>query len=107
MSLYHDEELINLEQESEENFVLGRHFTIGEIKKHIKDLKNNKSAGADYRGIAISICLGKRFTNILKTRLISYVEEENKFSDNQSTFRKGRWPSDHLFTINVSPHIIP
>ena len=37
MSLYHDEELINLEQESEENIVLGRHFTIGEIKKHIKE----------------------------------------------------------------------
>ena len=34
MSLYHDEELINLEQKGEENVVSGRHFTVGEIKKH-------------------------------------------------------------------------
>ena len=53
----------------------------------------------NYRGIAISSCLGKLSTNILKTRLLRYVEDENKFSDNQSAFRKGRCTSDHLFTI--------
>ena len=153
VSLYKDEEITNLEQDSEENVLLSRHFTIGEIKKHIKLLKNNKSAGSDmildemikcgsnilspvlcklfnivlntgifpqswnetyqvplyksgdpsqcnnYRGIAIDSCLGKLFTNILKTRLLRYVEDENKFNDSQSAFRKCRCMSDHLFTI--------
>ena len=41
VSLYKDEEITNLEQDSEENVLLSSHFTIGEIKKHIKLLKNN------------------------------------------------------------------
>ena len=55
----------------------------------------------NYREITISSCLTKLFTNILKTRLLNYGEEENKFSDNQTAFRKGKFTSDHLFTIKV------
>lgn len=141
-----------------ENSVLKQHrlnkpFSIGEIKKHIKNLKNNKATSCDltmnemlksgasillpavcklfnfvldsgsypdqwnityqvpvfksgdttncdnYRGIAISSCLGKLFTGVLQSRLLQYVEQENKLSQNQAAFRPGRSTVDHVFTI--------
>ena len=39
MPLHNDEELINLEQESEENISIGLHFTIREIKKTLKSFE--------------------------------------------------------------------
>ena len=147
-------DIANLEKQMGSNIQLNCPFTISEVKKHIKVLKNNKSSSADliikkmlkngsaillpafckvfsivfesglfpnewnksyqvhiyksdnvldcnnYRGIAISSCLGIFFTNILQTRLLSYVDiDDNKLSDNQAAFRKGRSTMDHIFTI--------
>ncbi len=53
----------------------------------------------NYRGIAINSCLGKLFTKILQARLLNYVEQNDKLSENQAGFRPGRSTSDHLFVI--------
>ena len=36
----------------------------------------------NYRGIAISSCLGKIFTSILQMRLLNFIEDTNQISDN-------------------------
>lgn len=52
-----------------------------------------------YRGIAISSCLGKLFTNIIQSRILSFVEENNKLSENQAAFRPGKSTTDHIFSL--------
>lgn len=53
----------------------------------------------NYRGIAVSSCLGKLYTNILQSRLLEYVEKNGNISENQAAFRPGKSTSDHLFII--------
>ncbi len=148
-----DNDIKQREGSTHESEQLNKAFTIGEVKKHIKKLKNNKATGSDlvmnemlkcgspillpatcklfnfildsgifpeewnttfqvplykagdpmncnnYRGIAISSCLGKLFTNILQSRLLSFVEDNNKLSENQAAFRPGKSTIDHIFCI--------
>lgn len=148
-----DEDIQLREESTPKHEQLNKAFSISEIKKHIKKLKNNKAAGPDlirnemlkcaspillpaicklfnyvldsgifpdewnityqvplykagdptvcqnYRGIAISSCLGKVFTNSLQSRLLSFVEENNKLSENQAAFRPGKSTTDHIFTL--------
>ena len=42
----------------------------------------------NYRGIAISSCLGEIFTSILQMRLLNFIEDTNHISDNQAVFWK-------------------
>ena len=53
----------------------------------------------NYRGIAISSCLGKLFTNVLRSRLLDFVTEHNKFSENQIAGKPKKRTADHIFTI--------
>lgn len=132
---------------------MNKPFTISEIKKQVKHLKNNKATSCDlvmnemlkhgatiilpamckvfnlildngvfptqwnttyqvpvfksgdctncnnYRGIAVSSCLGKVYTSLLQSRLLVYVEESGNISENQAASRKGKSTSDHIFVI--------
>ena len=53
----------------------------------------------NYRGISISSCLGKLFTSVLQSRLLSYLEDNHKISEKQAAFRPGYSTTDHLFTL--------
>ena len=53
----------------------------------------------NYRGISITSCLGKLFTSVLQSRLLEFLEENNKLSDKQAAFRPGFSTTDHLFTL--------
>ena len=53
----------------------------------------------NYRGISINSCLGKLFTSVLQSRLLSFLEDNNKLSDKQAAFRPGFSTTDHLFTL--------
>ena len=55
---------------------------------------------SNYRGIAITSCMGKLFTLILNDRLTSFSEERNILKPNQIGFRKGYRTSDHVFVLN-------
>ena len=61
----------------------------------------------NYRGISITSCLGKLFTSVLHSRLLSYLEDNNKISDKQAAFRPGFSTSDHLFTLRalINKHV--
>ena len=53
----------------------------------------------NYRGISITSCMGKLFTTILQSRLLSYLEDNNKLSPKQAAFRPGYSTTDHLYTL--------
>ena len=55
----------------------------------------------NYRGIAISSCVGKLFTFILNKRLQNYLESENLLSPFQSGFRKNFRTSDNVFVLKT------
>ena len=55
---------------------------------------------SNYRGIAITSCMGKLFTLILNDRLTSFLEERNILKPNQIGFCKGYRTSDHVFVLN-------
>ena len=43
--------------------------------------------------------LGKLFTSVMQSRLLHYLEENNKISAKQAAFRPGFATTDHLFTL--------
>ena len=55
---------------------------------------------SNYRGIAITSCMGKLFTLILNDRLTTFLEKRNILKPNQIGFRKGYRTSDHVFVLN-------
>ena len=55
---------------------------------------------SNYRGIAITSCLGKLFTLILNDRLVAFLEERKILKPNQIGFRKGCRTADHVFVLN-------
>ena len=58
-----------------------------------------KTDCGNYRGISICSCFGKLFTSIMQTRLLEYLETENKLSKFQTAFRKGYGTTDHIFSL--------
>lgn len=54
-----------------------------------------------YRGVALLSHLGKIFTKILNKRLVSWLETNNKLSDHQNGFRKGRSCIDGCFILDT------
>ena len=62
---------------------------------------------SNYRGIAITSCMGKLFALILNDRLTTFLEERNIFKPNQIRFRKGYRTSDHVFVLSsmINSHI--
>jgi hypothetical protein len=61
----------------------------------------------NYRGISITSCLGKLFTSLLQSRLLTYLEDNRKLSDKQAAFRPGFSTTDHLFTVRslINKHV--
>ena len=55
---------------------------------------------SNYRGIAITSCLGKQFTLILNERLVAFLEERKILKPNQIGFRKRYRTADHVFVLN-------
>ena len=64
-----------------------------------------KSAGfqsndpLQYRGISIAPAICKIYTYVLNRRLTQWMEDNNKLSDCQNGFRRGRSTIDHLTTL--------
>ena len=52
-----------------------------------------------YRGISIISTVAKVFTNILNTRLTTFLEYNNLMSEEQNGFRKKRSCLDHIFVL--------
>ena len=59
---------------------------------------NNPS---NYRGIALSSCLGKFFSRVLYNRLEKYSENNNIICREQIGFKKGCRTSDHILTLKT------
>jgi exonuclease III len=61
----------------------------------------DKTDPQNYRGIAITSCLGKLFTSIINTRLADYLNETNIYSRAQGGFRKGFQTNDNTFILKT------
>ena len=56
---------------------------------------------SNYRGIAISSCLGKLFTSVLNARLVSFLNMNNLLTNKQFGFRKDCRTTDNLFILKT------
>ena len=63
--------------------------------------KGNKLRPENYRGIAISPCLGKTFNAILNLRVEEIMDETGISNDMQIGFEKNHRIADHLFVIRT------
>ena len=62
----------------------------------------DKSMCDNYRGIAISSCLGKLFAAVLNKRLRDYVLDKKLVPENQIGFMPGSRTSDHIFVLKCA-----
>ena len=58
-----------------------------------------KSDPNNFRGLAVSSCLGKLFNKILQTRLDKFCKKHNHISAEQGSGRSGSRTSDHLLIL--------
>ena len=58
-----------------------------------------KSDPNNFRGLAVSSCLGKLFNKILQSRLDKYCKKHNYISAEQGSGKAGSRTSDHLFIL--------
>ena len=72
-----------------------RSYIVPIHKSGRKDDPNN------YRGIAISSCLGKLFSSILNKRLSTFMEENEILKPNQTGFRKKYRTADNIFILKT------
>ena len=63
--------------------------------------KGDKNNCKNYRGISLSSCLSKLFTNLLRNRLITHLENNNFFSPFQAGFRPDHRTTDQIFAIKT------
>ena len=52
-----------------------------------------------YRGLALQSCIFKVFSDILNSRLVLHLEENNIITDEQNGFRRSRSCSQHIYTL--------
>jgi hypothetical protein len=55
----------------------------------------------NFRGIAISSCLGKLFNSIMNTRLCQFLKERDLLAHEQISSKKHHRPSDHMFMLKT------
>ena len=55
---------------------------------------------SNYRGIAISSCVGKLFCKILNARLVDYLNKKQGISVNQCGFKQGHRTEDNLYILD-------
>ena len=51
------------------------------------------------RGISITSCLGKVFTNLIADQIEQFLSHHNKLSIYQAAFRKKHETNDHIYTL--------
>ena len=61
--------------------------------------KGSKSDVNNYRGISLSCTLGKVFTKILNSRMMSWAAARNKIDNSQGAYQKDKSTIDHIFTL--------
>ena len=70
----------------------------------IKPLYKNVGEREDpsnYRGISLSGCLGKVFSNLINDRLTRFVNENNIIGPEQAGFRSGLSTLDHIVSLKT------
>ena len=55
----------------------------------------------NYRGIALSDSISKIFCKIIDTRIVNYLKENGKMSNNQNGFQKGLRTEDNIFVLKT------
>ena len=60
---------------------------------------SEKSEPNNYRGLAVSSCLGKLFNKILQRRLDNFCKKNNFISDFQGSGKSGSRTADHLLIV--------
>ena len=61
---------------------------------------------SNYRGITLSSCHGKLFSNLINHRLTLFVDNYNIIGPEQEGFRAGFPTTDHVFAIKTLTYII-
>ena len=74
------------------------YWTKGMVNPIPKSKDNNPRVPLDYRGISLLSIVGKLYTSALSERISSYLEHNNKLSNEQNGFRPKRSCLDHIFT---------
>ena len=54
-----------------------------------------------YRGIALLSTVYKLYTSVLNNRIVSYLEENNMYAEEQNGFRQKRSCAEHIFTLST------
>ena len=62
--------------------------------------KGDREDPGNYRGITLLNVVGKLFNKVLNYRLLKWLEEHNKLSESQDSFRFGRSCVDNIFILN-------
>ena len=65
-----------------------------------KSKDNNPRVPLNYRGISLLSIVGKLYTSALSKRISSYLESNNKLSNEQNGFHPKRSCLDHIFTLH-------
>jgi hypothetical protein len=73
----------------------------GLIKPIPKGTNIDKRLPLNYRGICLSVTISKIYSSILNTRLLEYLETNEKLIDEQNGFRKLRSCVDHLYVLTT------
>ena len=61
--------------------------------------KGNVNDPNNYRGISLLSSISKIFTKVINNRLVKWAENENKMSELQAGFTKGKSTVDHIFVL--------
>ena len=63
--------------------------------------KGDRNDANNYRGIAISSCLGKVFLSIINKRISTFLENSNSLDEAQNGFRKDCRTTDNIFIMKT------
>ena len=63
--------------------------------------RGDRSVTGNYRGLAISSCLGKVMNRVLNNRLADFMDESGAAHIYQTGFEKGSRTVDHVFTLST------
>ena len=61
----------------------------------------NKSYPSNYRGIFVTICLGKLFSSVLNLRLCKFYQDQDILHPSQIGFLRGYRTTDHIFSMRT------
>ena len=75
-----------------------QHWRAGDIVNLFK--KGDRADPGNYRGITLLDVVGKFYTMILNTRLMSWLDAHSSLHTCQAGFRRGRGCVDHIFSLS-------